>query len=140
MLSNNQLERESWRKRKGMHFVRRKIKWPTATSVIFLFLTVAPLRAKTLSTRRQASSRKGIAQILPQSFAASAAVAHSIAVCLDGEALSFWSDGDDEDKDKKNNDKDDRVPEPGVILQLALGLLGVGGLRLILKPQESNAR
>jgi len=118
--------------------VRHRIKWPVAASVMVLLLTLVPLRANALSTRTTASLPTGVTKVLSQGLAVSTSFTHSIAVCLNGELLSLWSDGDEEDK--KNNDKDDRVPEPGVILQLALGLLGVVGLRLFLKPQESNPR
>lgn len=121
-----------------MHAARRSIKSLVAASVIFLFLAVPAPRANAHSTKPGSPSVKGITEILPQSFIGSTSLAHSIAVWLDGELLSLWSDGDE--KDKKNNDKDDRVPEPGVILQLTLGLLGVIGLRSFLKPQESNPR
>ena len=118
--------------------MRRSIKSLVTTSVIFLFLAVAPLRANALATKPRSPSLKIITEVLPQSFVGSTSVTHSIAVCVNSELLSHWSDGDEEDK--KNNDKDDRVPEPGVMLQLTLGLLGVAGLRLFLKPQESNPR
>lgn len=121
-----------------MHAARRKIKWATVASVVFLFLVVAPTRASTPSTKAHAPSLEDITRVLSQRFAVSIPVINSRAVYLNGEFLNVWSDGDEEDK--KNNDKDDQVPEPGVILQLVLGLLGVAGLRLLLKPQESNPR
>ncbi|HVB58089.1 MAG TPA: hypothetical protein VNE63_16910 [Candidatus Acidoferrales bacterium] len=143
--SNNQFERESRPQSKEIDHLRREIKWAIVSSTIFLFLAIAPLRANALSTSPHQGSRNGVTQVLPQSFVGSISVTYSIAVCFNVDSLSFWKDEDgDHDKDDRDKDgekkDDDSVPEPGVILQLALGLLGVAGLRLILKPQESDSR
>jgi len=122
--------------RKAPRPVRQNAKWIVVALAVVALLAGTPLSAAPTGFP-SLSVKSDLSLLSSHSFATRAAITHLFLNCLLPEPSDSW----DNEKTKKTRDDDDEpVPEPGVILQLALGLLGVGGLRLFLKPQESNPR
>ena len=115
---------------------RHSAKWIVIALAVVALLAGTPLSA-TPTGFPSFSVKSHISLLSSHNFATGAALTHLFLSCL----LPGPSDSWDNEKPKKKHDDDDEpVPEPGVILQLALGLLGVASLSLIFKHQESNPR